>query len=135
MTRRRGRAALQITVAVLGLVPVSAGLAGVLVGPAFLGGGAGAAADFDSHFRYLSGIFLAVGLGFWSTVPRIETAGRRFRLLTLCVFVGGLARALSFALVGAPSWPQLVGLGLELVITPALALWQARVASGDGEAG
>src|SRR5262245_209027 len=83
---------LQATVAVLALVPVAAGLAGAVLGigvfePAVLLG-----RDTDSTGRYLSGLLLAVGVGFWSTVPRIEREGTRFRLLTLIVVTGGLAR-------------------------------------------
>ncbi len=45
--------------------------------------------DLDSHFRYLSGLLLAIGIGFASTVPRIEAQGGRFWLLTGIVMVGG----------------------------------------------
>lgn len=85
-------------------------------------------ADLDSHFRYVSGIFLGVAIAFLSCIPHIERKGGRFRLLTALVFIGGLARLLSLLLTGAPSWPHLAGLGLELVVTPAMALWQRRVA-------
>ena len=81
---------LQVLVAVLALVPVSAGLAGVLDGIDLTGGRAvgldGIATD--SQFRYLSGLLLAIGLGFWSTVPRLPLQTRRFRLLTGLVVVG-----------------------------------------------
>jgi hypothetical protein len=59
---------LQLAVALAGFVPVLAGGAGVLLGPAMVGGLLGEAAA-DSHFRYLSGLLLAIGLGFWSTIP------------------------------------------------------------------
>ncbi|MCG5239659.1 DUF4345 domain-containing protein [Azospirillum doebereinerae] len=126
---------LQVVVALLSLVPLSAGAAGVLLGPGFvfptLAVDADPAhiADLDSHFRYLSGIFLGVGLLFVSTVPTIERSTGRFRLAAALVVVGGLARALSLAQTGAPSAPHLAGLGLELVVTPLLVLWQARVAA------
>lgn len=121
------RRLLQATVAVLGLVPVGAGAAGVLLGPGFVGA-AGAGTDLDSHFRYLSGVFLALGLVFWSTVPAIERRTARFRLASLLVIAGGLARLLSLLAVGAPTAPHLAGLGLELVVVPLLAVWQAAVA-------
>jgi len=56
----------------------------------------------DSHFRYLSGLLLGIGLGFWSTIPRIEANGDRFRLLSFIVVAGGLARFTSLALIGLP---------------------------------
>ena len=74
------------------LIVVGAGLAGALLGPLLLrqmGDGA-----LDSHFRYLSGLLLGIGLLFWSTIPNIERQGHRFGLLTTIVVVGGFCRAL-----------------------------------------
>lgn len=128
MTKLTSKQLLQITVGVLALVPLGASLSGMLYGPEALGGAGGQASiDLDSHFRYLSGIFLGVGIGFLSCIPNIEQKGARFRLLTAFVVLGGLARLLSVLLVGAPSAPHLAGLGLELVVTPLVALWQWRI--------
>jgi hypothetical protein len=127
MTPRTERRALQIAIALLSLVPVGAGLAGVLQGPAMVDGLSGTA-SLDSHWRYLSGLLLAIGVAWWSVVPAIERHGARVRLLTALVICGGIARLLSLAVVGVPSGPMLVGLAMELLVTPAIALWQARVA-------
>ena len=124
----RERRYLQRTVAVLALVPVSAGLFGILFGPALTGDQVSVSAD--SHFRYLSGLLLGIGLLFWSTTPAIEEKTGRFRLLTLLVFIGGLARLLGLVLTGVPSLYMLASLALELVVTPILALWQTRIANG-----
>lgn len=109
-------------------VPVAAGIAGVVFGP-----GAvelpGFTASQDSHARYLSGVLLGVGLAFWSTVPNIERRRARFRLLAAIVVLGGLARLFSLVVAGTPSAAMLGGLAIELVATPLLALWQARVAA------
>jgi hypothetical protein len=40
---------------------------------------------------------------------------------------GGIGRLTGLALDGVPSAPMLFGLGMELVVTPALCVWQARV--------
>lgn len=122
------RRALQAAVALFALIPIGAGLAGVLMGPAFTGDGT-AAISADSHFRYLSGLLLGIGLAFWSTIPAIERHAGRFRLLTLIVFIGGLARLWALAEAGIPSVPMLGGLIMELIATPILCLWQARVAN------
>jgi hypothetical protein len=129
---------LRAAVGLGGLVPVSAGLAGVLLGPAMLGEAAGTSAD--SHHRYLSGLLLGVGLGFWTTIPRIEAATLPFRLLTGIVVLGGLGRLVALGARGLPDAPMLAGLLMELLVTPLLCLWQARVASaserdGGGSAG
>ena len=128
MTPRSSKRCLQAVVAVLGIVPVAAGAAGVLLGPAAFSDAGGWPVDFDSHVRYLSGIFLALGLTFYATIPSIERKTALFRLAAALVVAGGLARLLGLAVNGVPSGPHLAGLTLELVVVPALAVWQGRVA-------
>jgi hypothetical protein len=113
--------ALQFAIAVAGLVPVTAGVTGAWQ-PEFLGLGAG------THGAYLSGLLLGVGLSFWSLIPNIAKHGRAFSLLTAVVVLGGLARLLLAARLGA--WPPSVvaPLVMELGVTPLLWLWQRRVA-------
>lgn len=123
----RERAALQVAVAIACLVPILAGLDGVLRGAAMVRVAA-PPADLDSHFRYLSGIFLMLGMAFASTIPHIERHGPRFRLLGAMVVMGGIARLLSWIMVGEPGLPHRLGLGMELLVVPLLMLWQARVA-------
>ncbi len=118
---------LQIAVAAGGLVPVLAGLAGVIMGTGMIDWPDSFSIKLDSHYRYLSGLLLAIGLGFWSTIPKIERQGARFRLLTFIVFTGGLARLVSVYVLGWPARPMLFGLGMELIVTPLLALWQFRL--------
>jgi len=120
--------ALQVCVALAACVPVAAGFAGVVLGPAAVDL-PGLAAASDSHARYLSGVLLAIGVGLCSTVPRIERHGARFRLLCGIVVLGGIGRLISLAVAGAPTAPMLAALGLELVVAPVLVLWQARVAA------
>ena len=126
--RRPARLALQIAVAVFGLIPVGAGLAGVVLGTAMVDPGP-APVPLDSHYRYLSGLLLAIGLAFWSTIPAIERRTGRFRLLTFVVFIGGLGRLYGVVTQGLPGPPMLGGLAMELVVTPLLCLWQARIAA------
>jgi hypothetical protein len=122
------RRLLQIVVAILALIPTSAGLAGILLGPEFLRLEPPWPADLDSHLRFLSGVFLGVGIGFYSCIPGIERKTARFRLLAGLTVLGGLARLLSLVLAGSPSAGHLLGLGMELVVVPFLVLWQAHIA-------
>ena len=126
MSARSQRAALQAVIAVCGLVPVGAGLAGVLIGPG-LAGMASGDPSLDSHFRYLSGLLLGIGLLFWSTIPTIERQGWLVRALTLIVVVGGLGRAMSVLTVGEPDLPMRLALIMELGVTPAICLWQFQL--------
>jgi uncharacterized membrane protein YfcA len=119
--------ALQAVVTVLALVPIAAGFAGAIFGIGVFEPAALLGRDVDSTGRYLSGLLLAIGVAFWSTVPRIETQGIRFRLLTLIVLAGGLARLSGLLLIGLPSAPMLFGLAMELVVTPALAVWREKI--------
>jgi Domain of unknown function (DUF4345) len=118
------RRLLQGVIAVACLVPLTAGSKGVFRGAAYIDK-AIVTPDLDSHFRYLSGIFLMMGIAFVSTIPRIEQKGR---LLGAMVVLGGLSRALSWMEVGAPGGGNRFGLAMELGVVPALMLWQARVA-------
>ena len=118
---------LQIAVAVAGLVPVTAGGSGVLFGTAMTDAGF-VSISLDSHYRYLSGLLLAIGLIFWAQVPRIAKSGPTFRLLTLVVVIGGLGRLAALAVIGVPSFPMLGGLIMELIVTPGLCLWQTWLA-------
>lgn len=122
----RERQALQRAVAVVALVPVASGLYGVVTGV----GGTNGLVDVsaDSHYRYLSGLHMGIGILFWTCVPGIEAKTGLFRFLTLVVVLGGLARLLGLALTGLPSLTMLAALAVELVVTPLLCLWQARVA-------
>lgn len=132
MTIVRERKLLQQAVGFFSLIPVSAGLFGVLFGPEGLLGDR-VSVSADSHFRYLSGLLLGLGLCFCSTIPDIEEKTGRFRLLTLLVAIGGLGRLLGLALTGIPSLFMLGGLAMELVVTPLLCFWQTRIANAYAE--
>jgi hypothetical protein len=127
--RKSGRLALQVIVAMLAATPVFVGLEGIVSGPAFLHVVAPWPIDLDSHFRFLSGFFLVIGLAWYSCIPSIETKTERFRMLAACTFGGGLARLVSLLTVGAPSVGHIAGLCVELLAVPALVCWQGRVAN------
>lgn len=128
MTYAISKRLLQCIVSLLGLVPVTVGLYGVIFGPDFLQGTLTPSVDLDSHFRYLSGIFLGIGLAFYACVSGIERKTLLFRFAAGVVVLGGLARLASLLLVGVPSAGHVMGLGLELVVVPLLAFWQGRLA-------
>ena len=116
---------LQLAVALAGLVPVSAGLGGALWGPVMLGQMGDAV--LDSHYRYLSGLLLGIGLAFWTAIPNIERQGQRFALLTMIVVTGGFCRAIGMLIIGLPGPVMSLALVMELVVTPLLYLWRERV--------
>jgi hypothetical protein len=120
--------ALQIIVAIGSLVPMTAGAAGIILGPALLGDNVAGNTDLDSHFRYLSGLLLGIGISYASAVPGIELRRGRFLLLGAIIVLGGIGRLLSLVVRGSPS-PSMIGaLVMELLVTPCLTLWQWRLA-------
>jgi hypothetical protein len=120
---------LQTCVALAGLMAVWAGAWGVLHGLGDDGGGS------VNHERYLSGLLLAIGLAFWTTVSDIEGKTARFRLLTALVVIGGISRLLGVALGDTPSWLIGGALAMELLVAPLLCLWQGRVGARFPDAG
>ena len=128
MTPMLEKRLLQIVVSIACFVPLLAGSTGVLRGAAWLQHGM-VSVDLDSHFRYVSGIFLGVGIAFASCVPAIETKGARLRMLVAFVVLGGIARLFSLAEVGMPGPGMQFGLVMELAVTPLIALWQTSFAA------
>ncbi|MBA17856.1 MAG: hypothetical protein CMN73_16140 [Sphingomonas sp.] len=127
MSRAAERRLFQAVLCIAVLVPLITGSIGVLRGAGWLAQEP-VPTDLDSHFRYLSGIFLAAGIAFASCIPAIERKGARFRLLGCLVVAGGLARLVSALSVGMPSTGHAAGLVMELGVMPLLMLWQARIA-------
>ena len=106
-------------------MPLLAGGSGVARGPAWIKGVGAVPVDLDSHFRYMSGIFLGVGIAFVTCIRDIERKGDRFRLLGALVIMGGLARLWSLIEAGPPTRGHVLGLGMELIVVPCLMAWQA----------
>jgi hypothetical protein len=117
------RRLLQLAVAIGALVPVLAGAWGVL------GGLAGADEPLANHERYLSGLLLAIGFAFLSTIRAIERKTDVFRLLTLLVVGGGLCRVIGIVLGDELRWPVGGALAMELGVTPLLCAWQGWLAA------
>ena len=127
------RRLLQGAVALAGLVPVSAGLAGITQSAAMLAGvSPPLPIDLDSHYRYLSGLLLGIGLAFWLSIPAIEIHRSRFRLLGAIILLGGLARLAAVPMQGWPGVGHQFGLVMELIVVPLLVIWQGRYARRSG---
>ena len=118
---------LKLAMALASLVPLSAGLAGIFLGPSMVDQANGTSVSLDSHFRYLSGLLFGLGLGFLSLIPKIETNTSPFRLLSLIVVTGGLGRLTSLVKMGTPDASMVFGLIMELVVVPLLVFWQSKL--------
>ena len=127
MRRETERRLLQIAVARGCLSPLIFGLRGIVEGPAMVGT-AHALPDLASQYRFLSGLFLGLGLVLLSCVPAIERRTVRFRWAGAAIVIGGLARAVGLAMGDGPTLGHKLALVAELGVVPLLLLWQARVA-------
>lgn len=117
---------LQASIVLAACVPITAGTYGMLAGTDMIA----PAADIslDNHFRYLSGLLAGLGFAFLFMVRTIERHTFTIRLLTGLVVLGGLARLMGALFVATPSPLMLAAIGMELVVTPLLCLWQGRLA-------
>lgn len=119
--------ALSAVLVVLGSVAVASGLSGIVLGPAFIPGGAPATASVDSEYRFANVFWLAAGLTLWWSLPRPRARRTVTRTVLAIAFLGGFARLASVAAVG---WPHPVFIGalvLELVVVPLVIWWHGRV--------
>jgi Domain of unknown function (DUF4345) len=119
--------ALQVTVAILSLLPLTFGTLGLVLGAAMYIPAEAVMPKLDSQFRFASG--WDVGLAFiaWWLIPNIERHGALFKIICLAVFVGGLGRLAAWFSTGSPGAAFAVVTAVELLV-PALIPWQARVA-------
>jgi hypothetical protein len=86
-------------------------------------------ASLDSAYRFTNAFWFAVAPAIWAALPRIERNGKPVRALLGVIFLGGIARLVSWRRSGRPH-PVFVGaIALELVGMPVLALWHRRVES------
>jgi Domain of unknown function (DUF4345) len=117
----------QLLVFIGALVPISAGAAGVIQGSEMIHGPLQSNADLDSHFRYLSGLLLGIGIAYVTCIPNIERKRGIFAYLSLIVILGGCARLVAVVQDGLPTAPHRFAFVMELVVVPLLLLWSRRL--------
>jgi hypothetical protein len=121
------RKLLQATVAIAGLAGVILGLTGVLFGT--LHTDLSGDVVLDSYVRFGKGVLLAIGLIYWSCLPRIERRGDRVSLITFVLVLGTLSRLFSAVGHGVPTLGIIENLIAGLILVPLLWLWQRRIAA------
>ena len=118
---------LQFTVFIAAIIPLYAGVSGIIYGTEFLGKMTNP--NLDSHFRYFSGLLFGIGIYFWSIIPKIDKPTNVILVLASIIFIGGLARLYSALFLFEPNNQIIFALIMELVITPLICLWQKKISS------
>jgi hypothetical protein len=117
---------LQITLAVLSIIPILVGIVGIAVGTSRWLPANTITPEFDSHYRYIAGYYISLGmLALWM-IPKIEKHRSLFRILCASVFIGGIGRVVSILQVGLPNPTVLFFTAFELCF-PLFLFWQAKL--------
>jgi Domain of unknown function (DUF4345) len=101
---------------IMGGVCLAIGVFHIVGGVASVPGEAHAGATVDSRERFYGVVFAAYGLAWLWAGRQRELPLALVRGLAVVLFLGGVARLLSFAVYGAPQWFQTVLLVVELVV-------------------
>lgn len=113
----------RVVVAVIGLVLLGIGLYEVITGTKGVPGFTGTSdASLESSYRFLAGVFLGAGLAFIAIAIKFQWAQVLF-FVSGMVFLGGLARVLSWALSGTPTPIAIFQMIAELVFPPVIVVW------------
>ena len=121
---RRG---LQILLAVVGAVAVVAGLSAVVFGAGQVLGPNRASANLDSELRFFAAWYVVIGVALLRTIPQIEREGQTIRFVAAGFFLAACGRAISMAVVGAPSPFYIALMAIEFVLPVVIVPWQRRV--------
>lgn len=125
---------LQVSMGVLGIIPIATGLIGMtgLRDPLYASAELPASVLLDSNLRFFAGIWLGLGLAIYWLIPNIEKQAILFRAVWGMIFVGGIGRLLSMLLLEVPPPPFIAFAVLEIVGAPLFVFWQAQVAKRPG---
>ena len=119
--------AFRIATILIGLVPLFLGGTGVMFGAMEHAGGEAVAAALDSQYRYLAGVYVAVGTMILWSAADVKGRASLFRFAMLGWLLGGLARIVSWMTVGEPADWQVSGIAVELIVPAVMILWQRRM--------
>ena len=110
----------------MGFIPVGTGLVSILLGPDLSPGGEALNASLDSEYRFLSVVWLSVGvILWWSLLEPARRAAVTRTILVVCA-LGGLGRILPAVEQGLPHPVFVMAWVLELAVLPFVIWWHAR---------
>lgn len=127
MVSARERLTLLSTIALLGTIPVSTGILGIVGGPEKAPGGGPTTASVDSEYRFVNVFWSAAGGLLWWTLRQPEQRLIATRAVLGLAALGGLPRLLSVRRVGLPHPIFRATIVVELLVVPLVLIWHSRV--------
>ncbi|UJR11724.1 hypothetical protein I4U23_015905 [Adineta vaga] len=125
--------ALQIVVTLSAIVPIFVGLKGIYLGPSGitlkpnqLFKSEKYIIEVDSHFRYISGYLLAMGIFLLRSVPNMHRDATELHRACIIVFIGGLGRLWGLFVTGLEIGAVLATI-VELFFFPIICYWQKQI--------
>jgi len=133
MVKSKQLLALQLIVAIAGIVPILVGLKGIFLGPSGVSFNPNVLFQsekyplaVDSHFRYISGYLIGAGVLLLRSVSTIDKDGTNLRCVCLLIFIGGFGRLWGLITVGR-DFDSINATLVELILPPILYFWQKRI--------
>lgn len=81
----------------------------------------------DSNLRFFNGIWIGIGVALLSTVKHIDTETKLYRVIWLCIFLGGIGRLLSIIFGGAPPAAFIGFTIFGIAGAPLFIYWQSTI--------
>lgn len=114
-------------IALVGLLVMAAGVYYVIAGTRGLPGPQGVEdPTIESNYRYFASLMVGIGGAFVAIAIKFEWANVLWFVCAM-LFIGGIGRVVSWALVGTPHVLLIVLMILELAIPPVLVVWHRWV--------
>lgn len=124
---RGSRRALLVLIGIVGAIAVGGGGAGIVLGAVTSADPQRVAVATSSEYRFLSGVWLALGLSLWWSLVRPETRAGMTRIVLIVAITGGLGRLVSLLVDGWPGAGFVSALVIELIGLPLLLWWHLRI--------
>jgi hypothetical protein len=133
MEDQMSKFSLQIVMGLVGTIPVTTGLLGLLGAedPVYVAAAVPPIVLLDTNLRFFSGVWLGLGLALYWLIPTIERQTVLFRVLWGMIFIGGIGRLLSMTMLGWPPVAFVAFTAIEIVGAPLFIWWQSRVSKYD----
>ncbi|RST19234.1 DUF4345 domain-containing protein [Streptomyces sp. WAC05374] len=120
------RRAFRSVLVLLALFVLVTGVLEIVVGPSLLPGNNEVSPTVDSNYRFFAAIWCALGVVLMAAAKDPDAHAPALRAVFGAVFLGGVARAVSYVDAGAPHAMLTAFIGVELLLPPLLLLWYSR---------